>query len=168
MILQGIPNLIAVNNGSPTGVVSFSSGQITLSYAAAVAFPNEFTIRTGDPALRTTWGGFLAAGAQVVNSTPWPPPVITDQPWTASISGVQVIVAVGGSGAEMLSDGIPQFANLNTMEFPTAWSVSGNQVTLTYTTPPTSGDEISVTNDLSSDLIFIDGSRCVDQTVTLA
>jgi hypothetical protein len=163
--IQGIPKIQSIDVGLPTAFISLSGNELVLEYASTVPLPTTFIIGTGTLEMRTIWGGSLGATSQPMSSSPWPPYFPSNQPWNPVISGTQLQIYVTGGISPMLSDNIPQFYNETSGQYPTSWSVAGNVATFTYATPPNSGDVISVTDDESSDLIFIDGSRCVAQAV---
>lgn len=140
LLLVGLPQFhLSSTNEFATGC-AIAGGFIVLTFATGPTLPTIITLAAADPAIRTSQGAFLAAGAVRISTPDATVTVFQEIDWTASASGANVIVTpVGLVGESVFFDAFAFFDDtIGAAVAISEWD--GTTLTLTMQTPPALGD----------------------------
>lgn len=144
LIPTGTPPFTNLNTGNvPTGY-SLAGVLLTLTFSEVLALPLTLKLLTGSPGITTIWGGYLAAGVVTITSPVWPPAVLPQAAWTVdTVVGNTCVIHLTGGGGNVYDNGLPQFKNETSGEFPTSIVWTATDGLATFATAPVAGDVMS-------------------------
>lgn len=144
LIMAGIPAITGTGVSGPCVAVTEATDQVIFEFGSPPTPGGTFVLQSGDPALRTVWGGYVAALNFVLPSGGPPVSPVTRKNYDAAITGANEVTMDFTDGAMAVADGaLASFINQTKAESPDTAVVEGSTIVCTYPSNPDPGDTIA-------------------------
>lgn len=144
VIMAGLPNITGTGVPGPCTGISEGADQLIFEFGSPPTPGGTFILPSGDPSIRTIWGGYMAALNFALPTGGAPVQPVTRVNYTAEIGGGDTVVCTFDDGSCAVGqDGFASFRNTTKDELPDTSVAAGPVVTNTYPTTPDPGDVIA-------------------------
>lgn len=143
--LNGIPPFEIYNTGIVPLAAVQSGSYLVLTYPPVL--PSGFTLQLPafNDSMRSRFGAYLVGKSFLIPSNP--PAPLNSVASINNVVGTSILFDLTEPEGINLINGLPQWSNTTTSEFPYLASLSGSLLELAYNTAPSSGEVINIPVD---------------------